>query len=116
MRISSLGSVERVQRRLLQEWNSGVYSEFVREAHDAAKKVDPAARIGMSVANFDVRFLDAAIKVGAADHFDYICIHPYESLGALAAGEKAASSRWPRRCARSVVVTAACIPSRSVTL
>ena len=60
-----------------------MYAELVREASVAAKKVDPTAEIGMSVANFDVSFLDAAIKVGAANHFDYICVHPYEKLDAL---------------------------------
>jgi hypothetical protein len=61
-----------------------LYAELVREASLAAKRVDPTAKIGLSVANFDVRFIDAAIKAGAADHFDYICIHPYEILERLA--------------------------------
>ncbi len=62
------------------------YAELVVTAYDAAKKVDPDARIGLSVANFDVGFLDAVIKAGAADHFDFICVHPYENLGAVAEG------------------------------
>jgi len=60
-----------------------MYAELVREASSAAKRVDPSAKIGLSVANFDVRFIDAAIKAGAGDHFDYICIHPYEILERL---------------------------------
>lgn len=60
-----------------------IYAELVREASISAKKIDPTAKIGMSVANFDVRFLDAAIKAGAANHFDYICVHPYEILARL---------------------------------
>jgi hypothetical protein len=64
----------------------GMYAELVREASFAAKKIDPTAKIGMSVANFDVRFLDAAIKAGAANYFDYICVHPYEILGRLSDG------------------------------
>jgi hypothetical protein len=63
-----------------------IYGELVREASIAAKKIDPTAKIGMSVANFDVRFLDAAIAAGAADYFDYICVHPYEILGRLSDG------------------------------
>jgi len=39
-----------------------IYAELVREASLAAKRIDPTAKIGMSVANFDVRFLDAAIE------------------------------------------------------
>jgi hypothetical protein len=60
-----------------------IYAELVREASISAKKIDPTAKIGMSVANFDVRFLDAAIKAGAAGHFDFICVHPYEILAGL---------------------------------
>jgi polysaccharide biosynthesis protein PslG len=63
-----------------------IYAELVREASIAAKKIDPTAKIGMSVANFDVNFLDRAIKAGAANHFDYISVHPYEKLGALMFG------------------------------
>jgi len=60
-----------------------IYADMVREASISAKKVDPTAKIGLSVANFDIGFLDAAIKAGAAGHFDYICVHPYEKLDAL---------------------------------
>jgi hypothetical protein len=60
-----------------------IYAEMVREASIAAKRIDKTAKIGLSVANFDINFLDAAIKAGAADHFDYICVHPYEKLDAL---------------------------------
>jgi polysaccharide biosynthesis protein PslG len=67
-----------------------IYGELVREASLVAKKIDPTAKIGMSAANFDVRFLDAAIKAGAADYFDYICVHPYEILGNLSDGGESA--------------------------
>jgi polysaccharide biosynthesis protein PslG len=63
-----------------------IYAELVREASIVAKEIDPTAKIGMSVANFDVNFLDSVIKAGAANHFDYICVHPYEKLSALAFG------------------------------
>ncbi|HWX14527.1 MAG TPA: glycosyl hydrolase, partial [Methylocella sp.] len=55
-----------------------IYADLVRDAYDAAKKIDPTAKIGLNVANFDVGFLDRAIKVGAAGHFDYVAVHPYE--------------------------------------
>jgi polysaccharide biosynthesis protein PslG len=60
-----------------------LYAQMVREAFVAAKKIDDTAKIGLSVANFDVNFLDATIKAGAADHFDYVSVHPYEKLDAL---------------------------------
>lgn len=63
-----------------------IYAELTREAYLAARKIDPNIRIGMSVANFDVGFLDRAIKAGAADHFDFICVHPYENMGAVMEG------------------------------
>jgi hypothetical protein len=62
------------------------YADLVVAAYDTAKKIDPNIKIGMSVANFDVSFLDSVIKAGAADRFDYVCVHPYENLGAVAEG------------------------------
>jgi hypothetical protein len=59
------------------------YAELVREASTTAKAIDQSAKIGLSVANFDVHFLDAAIKAGAAGFFDYVCVHPYEKMGQL---------------------------------
>lgn len=60
-----------------------IYAEMVKEAALAAKKVDPGVRIGMSCANFDVGFFDAAIKAGAGGFFDFLAVHPYENLGAV---------------------------------
>ncbi|MCI0600677.1 MAG: glycosyl hydrolase [Beijerinckiaceae bacterium] len=60
-----------------------IYADLVRDAYVSAKKIDPTAMIGMSVANFDVGFLDRAIKAGAADHFDFVAVHPYEITGSL---------------------------------
>jgi polysaccharide biosynthesis protein PslG len=62
------------------------YADMAVAAYDAAKKVDPDIKVGLSVANFDVAFLDATIKAGAAGHFDFICVHPYENLGTVAEG------------------------------
>ncbi len=64
------------------------YAQLAVTAYDAAKKADPNVKVGLSVANFDVGFLDAVIKAGAADHFDFICVHPYENLGAVAEGSE----------------------------
>jgi len=62
------------------------YADLTVAAYEEARKVDPAIMIGMCVANFDVGFLDAAIKAGAADHFDFIAVHPYENLGTVMSG------------------------------
>ncbi len=63
------------------------YADMTRETFDAAKAADPTCKIGMSCANFDVGFFDGAIKAGAADHFDFICVHPYEQLDCAVEGD-----------------------------
>ena len=65
------------------------YARVVTNAYNAAKAADPNAQVGLSVASVDVLYLEQAILAGAADHFDYICVHPYEDLGAVDAGEEA---------------------------
>ncbi|HBC87811.1 MAG TPA: glycosyl hydrolase [Lentisphaeria bacterium] len=59
------------------------YAALVVAAYDEAKKISPDIKIGMSCANFDLGFFDAAIKEGAGGHFDFIAVHPYENLGAV---------------------------------
>ncbi|QDL98010.1 glycosyl hydrolase [Rhodopseudomonas palustris] len=68
--------------------NPSSYADLVREASIAAKRIDPSARVGLSVANFDVSFLERTIEAGAAGHFDFICIHPYEKLDLLESGSE----------------------------
>jgi hypothetical protein len=60
-----------------------IYADLIREASVSAKKIDPTAKIGLSVANFDVGFLDKVIKAGAAGPFRLFCVHPYEKLNDL---------------------------------
>ncbi|MEM1059058.1 MAG: endo-1,4-beta-xylanase [Verrucomicrobiota bacterium] len=63
-----------------------IYAELVARAHEEGKKINPDMKIGMTVANFSVGFLDQSIKAGAKGKFDYVCVHPYENLGALRTG------------------------------
>lgn len=63
-----------------------IYADMVREAHLAGQKIDPQIKIGISCANFDVGWLDAVIREGAAGHFDFVCVHPYENLAAALEG------------------------------
>ncbi len=51
-------------------------------------KIETNVKIDMSVANFNPGFLKAVIKVGAADHSEFICVHPPENLGAVAEGRE----------------------------
>jgi hypothetical protein len=52
--------------------------------YDAAKKGNPDCKIGLSVKSVDLNYLAETIKAGAKGHFDYISLHPYETLGAAA--------------------------------
>ncbi|HWX19624.1 MAG TPA: endo-1,4-beta-xylanase [Candidatus Binatia bacterium] len=65
------------------------YARVVTNAYNAAKAADTNARIGLSVASVDILYLEQALQAGAADHFDYICVHPYEVLGTLSSGQEA---------------------------
>ena len=59
------------------------YAKIVIAAYDAAKAVDPRCKIGMAAQSVNVNYLEQAIKAGAKDHFDYITLHPYETLGSV---------------------------------
>ncbi len=58
------------------------YANLVAAAYTSAKKADPTAQIGMTVASFDAPYLQQAMiaqaKAGKANSFDYLCVHPYE--------------------------------------
>src|SRR5579862_167888 len=64
------------------------YAKLAIEAYLAAKKADPRARIGLTVASFDAPYLQHAIAAqalaGHPDSFDYLCIHPYEIADEIA--------------------------------
>ena len=62
------------------------YAKIVVSAYDAAHKIDPGCKVGLAAKSVDVNFLEHAILAGAKDHFDYVVLHPYESLGAVADG------------------------------
>ncbi len=54
------------------------YAAVVVEAYDEGKAADPNAQLGLSIARNDLQYLREVINAGAADHFDFIAIHPYE--------------------------------------
>jgi len=59
------------------------YADLVKAAYEEVKKVSPDIKIGISCANFDLGFFDAAIKAGAGGHFDFVAVHPYENLASV---------------------------------
>ena len=63
------------------------YADLVVAAYDAAKKIAPDIKIGTCVG---AGFLDSAIKAGAGNHFDFVSVHPYSNLGAVAEGGEVA--------------------------
>ena len=65
------------------------YARVVTNAYNAAKAAEPSAQIGLSVASVDILYLEQALQAGAADHFDFICVHPYEVLGTVGSGQEA---------------------------
>ena len=58
------------------------YAKYAVATYDAAKKGNPDCMIGLAAKSAHVNYLDQAIRAGAKGHFDYITLHPYETLGA----------------------------------
>lgn len=61
------------------------YAKLVAAAYDAAKAVDPDAKIGLTAKSVHINYLEHAIRHGAKDKFDWISLHPYETLNGVAA-------------------------------
>ena len=65
------------------------YAKIVVAAYQAAKEVDPAVRIGLAAQSVNLNFLAQALDAGAAGHFDYVTVHPYEVMDLVAQGWEA---------------------------
>lgn len=67
------------------------YAQVVRAAYTAAKAANPDCKIGLTIANFDVRYLtqviDALAAQGGAGSFDFIAVHPYELVNRMHAAD-----------------------------
>lgn len=68
--------------------NPAHYAAIVAEAYDVARSTDPSLAIGLSVKATDVRWMGEAIRSGAAGHFDFVALHPYERIGMLPDGNE----------------------------
>lgn len=53
------------------------YVELLTIARENARKIYPEIRIGFVLGNYDLEFLDSAIRDGAAGNFDYISLSPF---------------------------------------
>ncbi|MFT5093675.1 MAG: hypothetical protein ACI93T_002504, partial [Porticoccaceae bacterium] len=63
------------------------YAHLAVATYEAAKKADPQAKVGLTVASFDAPYLHQTIRAmseaGKPNSFDYLCIHPYEIADGL---------------------------------
>lgn len=57
------------------------YAKTVVTAYDAAKGADPTCQIGLSIQSNNVNWIEQVIQAGAKEHYDFIAVHPYETLG-----------------------------------
>ena len=65
------------------------YAKIVVAAYQTAKEVDPTVQVGLAAQSVNLNFLAQALDAGAAGHFDYVTVHPYETLDLVASGWEA---------------------------
>ncbi|HUT35580.1 MAG TPA: endo-1,4-beta-xylanase [Planctomycetota bacterium] len=65
------------------------YVGMVRQAHEAAREVDPECKIGIGCADADLSFLEQVFVQGAAGCVDFVNVHPYSLMGAVMEGREA---------------------------
>ncbi len=111
------------QIRYWEVWNEGNggfndghhtttdYARLAVATYEAAKKADPHAQVGLTVASFDAPYLHQAIRAmaaqGKSNSFDFLCIHPYEIADGLAETDGEVPFLWMNRMLRSMLKEAA---------
>jgi hypothetical protein len=65
------------------------YAQVVVAAYDATKAEDPTVQVGLAVQSVNLNFMARALDSGAAGHFDYVTVHPYETMGLVDDGWEA---------------------------
>ena len=53
------------------------YVQRLTLAHKTTREANPAARTGISIANYDLQFLDACLRDGAVGQFDFVSLSPF---------------------------------------
>jgi hypothetical protein len=83
------------------------YARLAAVTYEAAKKADPQAKVGLTVASFDAPYLNQAIlgmaKAGKPNRFDFLCIHPYELADGLANADGEIPFLWMARLLRDAL-------------
>jgi hypothetical protein len=87
------------------------YAKLAAVTYAAAKKANPQARVGLTVASFDAPYLNQAIldmaKAGKPNSFDYLCVHPYEIADGLAEVDGEIPFLWMARRTRDMLKASA---------
>ena len=87
------------------------YAKLAVATYAAAKKADPNAKVGLTVASFDAPYLNQAIlamaKEGKPNSFDYLCIHPYEIADHLGEADGEVPFLWMTRLLRDMLKVSA---------
>ncbi len=65
------------------------YAKIVVEAYKTAKEIDPTLQVGLACQSVNLNFLSQALAEGAAGHFDYVTVHPYEVMDHVERGWEA---------------------------
>jgi len=55
----------------------GNVTHFETLAHKTTREANPAARTGISIAHYDLQFLDACLRDGAVGQFDFVSLSPF---------------------------------------
>lgn len=56
------------------------YADLLKATYNSAKSVSTGFQIGMAAKSAHINYLEQVIQAGGRDHFDYIVLHPYETL------------------------------------
>jgi hypothetical protein len=87
------------------------YARLALATYAAAKKADPQAQVGLTVASFDAPYLHQAIlamaKAGKPNCFDYLCIHPYEIADHVNEADGEIPFLWMTRLLRDMLKASA---------
>ena len=59
------------------------YSAIVKRAYEVVKRINPELQVGICASSVNLQFMESAIQAGAANCFDYVTLHPYETMGLL---------------------------------
>lgn len=87
------------------------YAKLAISTYAAAKKADPNAQVGLSVASFDAPYLNqtalAMAKLGKPNSFDFLCVHPYEIADGINEPDGEVPFLWMTRLLRDALKVSA---------